>query len=474
MKFDSKSMLEAVFESIADGILIVDNAGKVLHSNSRFQEMWKIPEELIHTGDDKRLINFILDQLIFPEEFARKVQDLYLLPEAVSEDTIAFKDGRFFARQSRPLRIDSKILGRVWTFLDISTEKKSEEAFKAIMNLSPDIISILSPEGLIVYNSPASEKIHGYPRDSMLGKSTFEFIHPEDQELCTQAMSDLMSKPEAVVSVEYRYKNIRGGYDWMEARASNQIQNALINGIVVISREIGKTKQMREGLQHALSNLENFISIASHELKTPVTGIKLQLQMLQRQTQTETGKRSGDMNALIRQVNSLERLIDDLLQVSRIRRGKLLFEMHEENFSEILKENIQRFESILASSECELKSLIEPSLMVNCDRLRMEQVLINLISNIVRYAPGKPVEMKLEKSGNFLELRVKDHGPGIDPAKYHQIFLPFASEPDKKCPGGLGVGLYISKTIVEQHEGELKIEKSSAEGTTFLLKLPLS
>lgn len=473
MNLDSKSLLEAVFESTAEGILIVDDTGKVIHSNSRFQEMWKIPDELMSTGDDQKLLQFILDQLLYPDTFLRKVQDLYLLPEAISEDTIAFKDGRYFARHSRPLISQGKNCGRVWTFLDISREKKNEEVFKAITELSPDIISILSPEGILTFNSAASERIHGYKRNSLVGKNTFEYIHPEDQAACQKAMENLFVAPGTIVTVQYRYRNLNGRYDWMEATACNQIANPLIQGLVAISREIGPRKKLEDDLQQAVSNLENFISIASHELKTPVTGIKLQLQMLERNRPSEKSRRSEDLGALIRQVNSLERLIDDLLNVSRIRRGKFTYEISQENLSLIVSQNIQRLESILSQSGCELTTKISPDIMVKCDRLRIEQVLINLISNIVRYAPGSPVSISLEKSGNFAELRVRDKGPGISPPKIEKIFLPFGAGPEKDAPGGLGVGLFISKTIIEHHGGELLVESTSHAGTTILMRLPV-
>lgn len=476
MTADTLSILLAVFESTGDGILIVDNEGKVLQSNRRFQEMWKISDSLMETRDDEKLLRFILDQLSSPELFIAKVRELYRKDAAISEDTISFKDGRIFSRYSRPLISGTSILGRVWNFRDITKQKKSEEVFAAITNLSPDIITLMDDNGKIIFNSAAAEKIHGYSNEEIMGKSTFEYIHPEDQTSCAASLKELMDHPEHIISVQYRYRNKDGSYIWMEATASNQIANPLIKGLVVISRDIEKRKLLEHELSEALRVREEFISIITHELKTPVTSIKLQLQMLQRSGriihQDEQGLRSENLPAMIGQVNSLERLIDDLLQVSRIKNSKLMYEMHETDLSSLIRTSSGRLKGLLDASQCDVGMEIEEGIKTHCDHLRIEQVLVNLISNIVKYAPGKPVQLSLKKVNGVAELRLKDNGPGIPVDKQKDIFKLFSRVSDSHLQGGLGVGLYISANIVEQHKGTLEVESSPGNGSEFILRLP--
>jgi PAS domain S-box-containing protein len=411
MGADSLTVLEAVFESTADGILIVDNSGKVLQANRRFQELWKISDELMALRDDEKLLKFIVDQLIDPEQFLSKVKDLYSNPMAISEDLIKFKDGSVFIRSSRPL----DHLGRVWTFHDVTEQKRSEEVFKAITELSPDIISILSEEGTLVYNSPAAEKIHGYAPDELTGKNTFEFIHPEEKEACLAALQEIMTDPGKIVTVQYRYKNKNGVYLWMEATACNQISNSLIRGLVVISRVIESRKLLEQELSDALRSRDEFISIITHELKTPVTSIKLQLQMLKRSGRTlahdDHKSRSENLPAMISQVNSLERLIDDLLHVSRVKNSKLTYDMKEIDLSTFIENSSDRFRDLLAEADCQVTVLVEPRVRCVCDQQRIEQVIVNLISNIIKYAPGRPVEISLVKRDGQVEFRIKDNGP---------------------------------------------------------------
>lgn len=477
MTIDSVSLLKAVFESTGDGLLIVDNEGKVLHSNKRFQELWRIPDVLMATEDDEKLLGFCIEQLVSPEAFMKKVQELYLNQEAVSEDTISFKDGRFFNRYSRPLKADGKKYGRIWSFRDVTEQKKNAEVFRTLTELSPDVISILSPEGSLVMNSAAAERIHGYGRDELIGKNTLELHHPDDRPLCEKALSDIMENPSEPVTIQYRYRHKNGTYTWMEANASNQINNPLINGIVVISRDIDKRKQLEQDLNDALKAREDFTSIVTHELKTPVTSIKLQLQILQRAGKSlQSGDaitRSENLPAMIGQVNALEKLIDDLLQVSRIQKEKLSVDLKEQDLSRIVKETSENLRPLLNDCNCELRLDIDPLLQASCDRGRIEQVLVNLLTNVMKYASGRPVKVTLKKLDRMGEIRVIDQGEGIAPENKEAIFNLFSQGTGTRRIGGLGIGLYISRSIVELHNGRIFVESTPGKGSEFVVHLPL-
>lgn len=478
MELDSLSMLKAVFESTADGFLIVDNDGKVIDYNSRFTSMWKIPSDVLKTHDDARLIGCILDQLICPEKFISKVQELYQDPDAVSHDAIEFLDGRFFERFSRPLKVGDKTMGRVWSFRDMTEHKKNQEFFSAITYLSPDIVSLIDESGKLVFNSPSAERIHGYSADELLGRNTFELIHKDDQQAVSDAMAHLLAIPGSVNSVQYRYQNKDGSWSWMEASASNQIQNPLIRGLVTISREIGKRKKMEEELNRALRERDEFISIASHELKTPITSILLQIQMLRRykkslQGGTEIKSRYENMEGLENQVISLQRLVDDLLSVSRIRTGKLSLKFEVEDFSTLIHTTLDQFIEIFHEAGCTLKVTVNEGINISCDKIRMAQVLFNLMTNAAKYAPGTLININLEKKLDHVEFSIHDHGPGIPKDKKDFIFGLFERGNSQNYVTGLGIGLYISRSIVEGHNGTILIESEPNQGATFIVRLPL-
>lgn len=470
---DTESLLRAVFESTFDGLLIVDHEGKVLQFNQRFAELWKIPSAILATKDDEKLLSFILGQLSQPEVFISKVKELYRDAEAISNDYIHFRDGRIFERFSRPLMMGNKSSGRVWSFRDITDYRKSQEVFAAITDLSPDIISIISTEGQLVFNSQAATRIHGYAPDELLGKNTMELIHPDDQEIVGQVMQELLAAPGNISSVQYRYQNKDKSYAWMEATACNQMHNSLINGLVVISREISKRKKLETDLSQALRLRDEFVSIASHELKTPVASMKLQLQMLLRSGTHETGtKKYQDLNGLLDQVNSLQRLIEDLLSVSKIKMGKMSVEPHQENLSELVQTLASRFQKLFDEAGCKLNVSIEPDLLVMMDRLRVEQVLINLMSNAMKYAAGTPVTLTLEKEGQMAAFRIQDEGPGIPADKHDTIFNLFERANERSYISGLGIGLFVCKSIIEQLRGRIHL-RACPKGSCFVIELPL-
>ena len=121
------SLVEATLEATDNGILVIDSKGKVTSVNSRFAQMWQIPPELLATQNDDLLLNHVLEQLADPQHFIRKVKSLYEKPGATSHDTLHFKDGRVFARFSHPQRIGDEVVGRVWSFLDITEQELAEQ-----------------------------------------------------------------------------------------------------------------------------------------------------------------------------------------------------------------------------------------------------------------------------------------------------------------------------------------------------------
>ncbi|OIQ92890.1 nitrogen fixation regulatory protein [mine drainage metagenome] len=166
------SLTNAVFESIQNGILVVDHKGAVVKVNDTFTKMWHIPEEISRSADDKKLLDFILDQLLEPDKFISKVTELYNHPAEESFDEIYFKDGRVFERISKPMFVGDETFGRIWSFLDITERNKAEEEktyqllhYKMLMQTSQDAIHILNKKGKLVEYNEAFIKHLGYTEE---------------------------------------------------------------------------------------------------------------------------------------------------------------------------------------------------------------------------------------------------------------------------------------------------------------------
>ncbi|MGZ6289511.1 MAG: MASE1 domain-containing protein [Bdellovibrionota bacterium] len=230
--------------------------------------------------------------------------------------------------------------------------------------------------------------------------------------------------------------------------------------------------------REAVALRDEFLSIASHELKTPITSLKLRLQMAKRSLAMSTvalpdgfAKVFDISNAQVERLNSL---IDDLLDVSRIQAGKLSLSVEELDLGCLLKEVVGRFINEAAAANCTIRFFIEPNLFGNWDRTRLEQVFVNLFSNAIKYAPGSELHIRAEAHEGSALLSFKDFGPGIPADKQESIFERYERAAAAKHTAGLGLGLFIVKQIVLAHQGRIWVESSPGTGSTFFIELPLS
>lgn len=227
----------------------------------------------------------------------------------------------------------------------------------------------------------------------------------------------------------------------------------------------------------AIKEREDFITIASHELKTPITSLKLQWEVATRTI--HEGDKSIDpayvkklSSTSNRQLNRLTRLVEDMLDIAHITSGRLAMDKKPVDLAEIVTEVNDRFFDQLRDLKIDLKvGLLKPS-PVLADSFRMEQVITNLMTNAIRYGQKKPIEVSLGHEENFALFEIKDQGRGIPKPDQQRIFERFVRAINVNDTSGLGLGLFISQQIVEEHQGQLSVA-SESEGSTFILKLPL-
>lgn len=241
-----------------------------------------------------------------------------------------------------------------------------------------------------------------------------------------------------------------------------------------------KTEKLAVDLQNAVRARDEFISICSHELKTPLTTIKLQFQLADRML------KSGDKNLFTpenqekrisitnRQIDRMTYLIDEMLDISRINTGKLQFEMKEVDLGELLKETLGRFSEHFATQGITVSSSIPSAPIITLgDRYRLEQVISNLLTNALKYGANKPISLTLLSKGAHGRIEVSDQGAGIAESDLERIFQRFERVSSDSNISGLGLGLYICKKIVDSHRGRIWAESKLNQGSTFIVELPL-
>jgi PAS domain S-box-containing protein len=239
-------------------------------------------------------------------------------------------------------------------------------------------------------------------------------------------------------------------------------------------REHGRAAQARE----ALRDRDEFISVAAHELRTPLTALQLKLQGLERGLKGEGLERRAPakvedrLEGALRQTERLSHLIERLLDVTRVTSGRLELSPEWFDLAELVSQVAEDFREPAAAAGSELRLDGTERLEGSWDRLRMEQVLVNLLSNAVKYGAGRPISLRLEAAGDRIRIAVADEGIGISAADLGRIFTRFERAAPVRNYGGLGLGLYITRHIVEAHGGRIDVSSQPGQGSTFIVDLP--
>lgn len=229
--------------------------------------------------------------------------------------------------------------------------------------------------------------------------------------------------------------------------------------------------------QETLRLREEFLSIASHELKTPLTALQLQVQVLTRYlgSDGEDGLQRGRalhiLDGVERQMKRLSRLVNDLLDVSRITAGRLDLDVQDVDLRALVADVVDRFGGEARAAGSTLTLTGEPVSLL-CDPFRLDQVLTNLISNAIRYGEGRPIDVTVGAGSGLARISVRDRGIGIVESQIPLVFNRFERVAVSHNYGGLGLGLYIVRQIVEAHGGRILVESTVGEGSTFTVELP--
>ncbi|MBZ4394256.1 ATP-binding protein [Myxococcus sp. XM-1-1-1] len=333
-----------------------------------------------------------------------------------------------------------------------------------------------------VFRSEGHDRLYGYPHPlaEWTHERFIESLHPDDRPAVQTQLNDIAAgKTDSYVST-FRTHWPDGSWHWLTSRA-RVLRDA--TGKVMVVRgallDITALKETEFALQEAVRTRDDFLSLASHELRTPLTSLRLQAQLLRRlaegQPQETLGspKVQGKLDTTERQLRRLGALVDNLLDVSRIRTGKLDFHFADGDLAAVVADLVARFGDEARHTGVPLSAKVDGPMEGRFDRLRLEQVVSNLLSNALRYGAGNPVSLSLTRHGDKAKLTVCDSGPGVPVKDRERIFERFTQGDNARRQGGMGLGLYIVRQIVEAHGGHIHVEDTPGGGATFAVELPL-
>jgi len=320
-------------------------------------------------------------------------------------------------------------------------------------------------------------QLENFPmQKNLVGKNPLEYLGPAGQEII-QNDQRIMKSGQALI-LEERLPTINGEIFFESIKAPLINSKGEVIGIVGISRDITERKKIEQKLKDSIRVRNEFLSIASHELKTPLTSLMLLAQSMKRtlsQTGNEMSFEKIERMTLQteKQLLRLTHLVDDMLDITRIDSGKLILNIEQFDLFELIQEIAERLHPQIQSATGGplIISTLEHSLGY-WDRHRIEQVITNLITNSIRYGKGRPIELALKNLENTAELSVKDLGAGIQKEDQDRIFNCFERAVNPNEVSGLGLGLFISKQIVDSHQGRIWVESELDHGSTFFVSLP--
>jgi signal transduction histidine kinase len=303
-----------------------------------------------------------------------------------------------------------------------------------------------------------------------------QHLHPDDRVALQDHIHQSVAN-RAAFEFEFRVIWADGTVHWIVAQGEMH-PNVGEGKMLGVVRDVTESHAAEDALRRAIAVREEFLSIASHELKTPVTSLRLQLQMAERQIKPGTEDISSaerlrrHITLSVYQVERLTRLIGDLLDVTKIQAGQMDCHFEEYDVTDMIHEVLERLSEQLQDVHCGVEVNVDKPVRVRWDRSRMEQVLVNLVTNAVKYAPGKPISIEASQHGEHVILAVRDQGPGIPIEGQERIFKRFERAVSSRNISGLGLGLFIVREIVTQHGGKVHVDSRPGHGACFVVDMP--
>lgn len=442
-------------------------------------------------------LNHRLDYAELASDAAQAFQSL-----RITEREVGSQDGRWYIARVLPYRTaEDRIEGAVLTFVDITQRREAEEAARnseVRMRLVADsavdyaIIST-DPDGIITFWSRGAERIFGYSPTDAIGRPGDLIYLPEDRARGAFKKEMDVARSEGG-SNDDRWHLRADGQRIFCSGITTPLRQGGFHGYAKIARNVTAGKEherereelltaetaSRKEAQSVIELKDEFLAVMSHELKHPLNLILMNAELLGRSAASRKDQRLGRAaDAIRRTVEGQAKIIDDLLDLSRINTGKLALNPISVNISDCVRRVVEGMAETLEQRHIDLRmDLPGDDLFLVADGTRIEQVIWNLLGNAVKFSKdGGRIDIALKASGDKASLQIEDNGRGIPPDVVGRVFDMFEQGPDWHTRGtaGLGIGLALVRQLVELHGGSVSAHSDGPDrGSVFMIEIPLS
>jgi len=473
----SLSLLEATLESMADGILVVGAEGRIERFNQKFAAMWRMPRDVLASRDDDGAMGFVLEQLQEPAAFLDKLRRLYAEPDAESFDTLRFRDGRVFERYSLPQRLAREVVGRVWSFRDVSERARAEQAMArlvAIIEATPDFVGTSDALGHPFYINRAGRRMVGLADDAPLAERHIAELHPPAA--AARLLEDAI--PTALREGVWSGENALRHHDGREIPVlqvvlAHRSPGGEVDFLSTIARDISQRMQAEQELRrsHTMAALGSLVAGVAHEVRNPLFGFSSTLDAFEARFGGRDDHRQY-VQVLREQLDRLTGLMNDLLEYAK----PTHLELQQGRLQDVVDHALAACTPLQERAAVTIDARLSPELPpLRMDERRLSQVFRNLLENALQHSPARGtirLEARLVErhGGAWVECSVEDDGPGFEREDLPHLFEPFFT----RRHGGTGLGLSIVQRIVTDHGGSITAQNREEGGARVTLSIPVT
>jgi PAS domain S-box-containing protein len=495
------SLLSATLNATNDAILVVDLNNNWVLQNQQFVDLWQISDEILSAKNDEAALAFVLDQLEDPDGFLKKVLELYATPETSSFDILQLKNGKILERYSMPQRIDNKVVGRVWSFRDVTIRKQAEEQvlkLASALEQSSESIMITNLDAEIEYVNSAFLRNSGYSQEEVMGQNP-RFLKsgktpPESYVALWEALTHGQCWKGELINKR------KDGTECVELATISPLchANRGITHYVDVAEDITEKKRICLELDQHRHHLEtlvasrtaeleaalsladagsqaksSFLANMSHEIRTPMNAIIGLTYLLQKSTLT------SEQNRRLQQIDKssqhLLSIINDILDLSKIEANQMQLEQTDFALESILDHTrsliIHQAQSKNVSIEVDRNAVPQ---WLRGDSIRLRQAMLNYASNAIKFTEQGSIWLRARllketDAGLLIRFEVQDTGIGIAEYKLPLLFEAF-SQVDASTTrqyGGTGLGLAITRRLANLMGGTTGVESVPGQGSLF-------